>query len=229
MIGLYAQSLEISNSFGTYKNGDTITLTYTDIPATISAKFSVTNISNSIVSIKAKRTEIDTITGSINYFCDWHNCYPPTTSVSEVAYDLGAGKIFKPFLVDYKPEGNAGVSTVMYTLFDVNNPSDSTAIIIRYLAGSGVGIEDATSNIEVSNIFPNPAKNSVSLNYNLNGATNARLVIRNILGSVVKSQEVSGNSGRINLNVSDLTNGVYFYSFLVNEVAVKSTKLIIQH
>ncbi|RUA25002.1 MAG: hypothetical protein DSY76_07085 [Bacteroidetes bacterium] len=89
-------------------------------------------------------------------------------------------------------------------------------------------MHDAKPSVEISNLFPNPATNKVSVKYDLKGANNAQLEIRNVLGSLVKKVSINESNGLLNVDVSDLTNGVYFYSFIVNNEIIKSKKLIIQ-
>ena len=40
-------------------------------------------------------------------------------------------------------------------------------------------------------------------------------------------QNLSVSGSRLDINVSDLTDGVYFYSLIVNNQAVKTNKLVI--
>jgi hypothetical protein len=55
------------------------------------------------------------------------------------------------------------------------------------------------------------------------------LEIRNILGSVVKVVEINETKGTVRVDGSDLTNGVYFYSFIVNDEVLLAKKLVIQN
>ena len=222
-----AQSLSLSHSGNTINNGDTVMVSDPDANATLDIHLTIQNISSSTINIKAKKTEISLITGSINFFCDWNTCYPPNSYVSLVGLDLTAGNTNSAFIGDYLPSGNPGESIIMYTFFNTDDATDSIAVIVKFIAGV-VGIDDAKPSVEISNLFPNPATNKVSVKYNLNGANNAQLEIRNVLGSLVKKVSINESNGLLNVDVSDLTNGVYFYSFIVNNEIIKSKKLIIQ-
>jgi len=227
-LGLYAQSLQLSNNYGTVNNGDTITMVSTDTDHNFAIYIDVKNTGSKMIYVRAKKTEINVLQGSVNYFC-WGSCYMPSTFISLDSISMGHNDVNKTFSGDYQSKNIAGLSIVMYTFFDQSNPNDSVAFIVKYIAGSGVGLEDSKPNVDISNIFPNPAKNNVSISYDLNGATNARVEIRNILGSIVRVQEINESNGQVNMDISDLTNGVYFYSFIVNEMPIKATKLVIQH
>jgi len=227
-LGLYAQSLKLSNSYGAVNNGDTIVMASTDVDHIFAIYIDVKNEGSNLIYVKAKKTEVSIMPGTENYFC-WGSCYDPSVYVSIDSISMGHNDVNKTFSGDYETNKITGASIIMYTFFDSNDPNDSIAFIVKYITGSGVGIEGSKPEVNISNIFPNPAKNNVSISYDLNGATNARVEIRNILGSIVRVQEINESNGQINMDVSDLTNGVYFYSFIVNEMPIKATKLVIQH
>jgi len=227
VLGLFAQSIELSNVYGKVNNGDSIVLVDTNATASFVVGIDVKNISSSSLDIRVKKTELIIISGSENYFC-WVSCYLPGTYVSPDGITVSSGASSAAFTGDYLSHGNAGASYIMYTFFDYNNPNDSIAFIAKYVAGSGVGINNPTPKVEVSNLYPNPAKNTVSINYNLNGAQNGQLEIYNILGSVVKIIKINETNGRLSIDVSDLNNGVYFYSFIADDRIITSKRLVIQ-
>jgi len=228
VLGLFAQNLSLENSYGAVGNGDTIVMASTNNSAVFAIGINVKNSNSKAIAVWVKKTELQIVPGSENYFC-WAQCYLPSTYVSPDSILIKGNGVAVDFSGDYDSQGNVGASYIMYTFFDKNNPTDSVAFVVKYLAGSGVGIEETTPQAEVSNLFPNPAKNIVSINYDLKGATNARLEIRNILGSVVKVVEINESKGTVKVDVSDLTNGVYFYSFIVDEQVITAKKLVIQN
>jgi len=226
-LGLFAQSLELSNAYGKLNNGDTIVLFSTNAAATFVVAVDVKNTGSSSMEVRVKKTELNVVPGSENYFC-WAQCYLPGTYVSPDGIVIPSGHTESAFTGDYDSKGNAGATYIRYTFFDFNNTSDTVCFVAKFVAGSGVGIENVIAKPTFSNIYPNPAKNTISLNYNLNGAQKAVLEIHNILGSLVKTIDINGNSGQLNVDVSDLNNGVYFYSFIVDEKVITSKKLVIQ-
>ncbi len=223
----FAQSLELSNAYGKMNDGDTIVLFNTNATASFAVGVTVKNTSGSDIDVKVKKTELSLISGSENYFC-WVSCYLANTYVSPTGITLKPGRDTSVFTGDYNSMGNAGASYIRYTFFDSKTPSDSITFVAKYIAGSGVGIENTQAKAQVSNIYPNPARNTVSLNYDLNGAQHAQFEIYNILGSLVKTIEIDETSGLLNIDVTDLNNGVYFYSFIVNDKVITSKKLVIQ-
>ena len=226
-LGLFAQSIQVSVGGNNLNNGDTVILFSTDTLVSFIVPATVKNNSTKSISIKVKKTELSIVNGSENYFC-WYQCYIPSIFVSPDSILFSPGTTNTNFSGDYKSHGYRGASYIMYTFFDMHNTNDSIAFVAKYVAGSGVGIENAQAKAKVSNIYPNPARNTISLNYDLNGAQYAQFEIYNILGSLVKTIEIEETSGLLNIDVTDLNNGVYFYSFIVNDKVITSKKLVIQ-
>jgi Secretion system C-terminal sorting domain len=59
--------------------------------------------------------------------------------------------------------------------------------------------------------YPNPTENVINISNNLSNGENSTLEIFNINGQKVMQETVSGNQGEINLDVTDLNEGVYIY------------------
>ncbi len=223
-----SQSLTLKTTDGAkIDNGDTITLTDANANADFSISFEITNSSSSAIEIKAKKTEISLISGSDNYFCSWTSCYQPSTYITPDSLHLASGASFSPFIVDYASNGNSGKSTVMYTFYNRINSNDSIAIIVNYIAGF-VGIESNEPIITISKAYPNPTKDAFYLDYNFSNSQSARVEIINVVGSIVKIQEIQGLNGKAIIDVSNLNNGVYFYSVIIDNKKYISKKLIIQ-
>ncbi len=80
--------------------------------------------------------------------------------------------------------------------------------------------------IQLAQNHPNPVQNvaSISLN-NLN--TDARLVLIDGYGKTVKDEFVAKGSLLINLDVSDLPGGTYFYKLIINDQGSEVKKMMI--
>ena len=84
--------------------------------------------------------------------------------------------------------------------------------------------------IKFSNPYPNPSDNFTSFDYLLPKATkNSKIVIRNILGIVVKEVKIFNKKGNIKLSTEELTDGIYFYSIIVNDNIFITKRLIVRH
>ena len=59
--------------------------------------------------------------------------------------------------------------------------------------------------------FPNPTQHKISITNNLESGQNATLEVFDINGKKVMQKNVVGENGEINLDVKELSNGVYIY------------------
>lgn len=107
---------------------------------------------------------------------------------------------------------------------------DSNKTFISQYALPGVGIEQLENNLIDLNLYPNPAKENVTLTLSLKDNANIRVDLMNQLGQYVKTSyngfQPQGNN-QINLNVENIPSGIYFVNIYIDGVAV-AKKLIIQ-
>ena len=89
---------------------------------------------------------------------------------------------------------------------------------------------DLAKGIEFSNPFPNPANNQTGINFQLpTPNSEARIMLRNLLGSIVKEIRVTGTENKYSINTSDLNSGLYFYSVMFENKILFTKKLIVKH
>jgi len=188
----------------------------------------VKNISNTSIDVKCVRTIIDTIPGQINSYC-WGLCYAPFVDTSSAHVTIAPNAASYEFSGDHDPAGVEGVTKVKYTFYDMNNPEDKISVFVSYDATAESGRNELFQNIRLSDAYPNPANSFVSVDYDLPGLNNAKIVIFNLLGSIVKEIELTDTLGTLKVNTSNLLDGIYFYSLLINNEATKTQKLIIKH
>lgn len=201
---------------------------------TVVLEFPVTNTSNSTKSVSLRKTVLQNPAGQDIFFCFGSNCYTPATFVA-APVNLNAGQSL-PYTqtgvtyygarTEFDANGVLGLSVVRYTVFDSLNVSDSINITISYEV-TPTGIKAASRPAFVANATPNPASSAVTFNYNLNGATNANLKIYNSLGNVVKTVALSPGAKNMQLDVSSLGEGFYFYSLVADGQAVSTRRLVI--
>ncbi|PBQ31645.1 hypothetical protein CNR22_07645 [Sphingobacteriaceae bacterium] len=92
------------------------------------------------------------------------------------------------------------------------------------------GIKENKNTIAAnSSIFPNPAKNSVSVKLNLVNSSKVQVEILNTIGQVVKAVQSQGQTGVnvVSAELSGLSSGVYFVNIKVDN-ASSTKKLIIE-
>lgn len=194
----------------------------------IEAHFDVMNTGGSSVDVHLYREEINVVSGSQNSFCWGVNCYPPFVDQSTESATITAGGAETTFKGDYKPNGNSGVTTVRYCWFVEGDSANTlTCTDISFDATFAQSIEGVDYENQVSEAYPNPANSIASVNYNVR-SNNAQLVLHNMLGAEVATQQLSGLQGVAVMNVSGLENGVYFYSLVVDDQVVSTQRLVVQ-
>ncbi|MGZ4056362.1 MAG: T9SS type A sorting domain-containing protein [Bacteroidia bacterium] len=86
------------------------------------------------------------------------------------------------------------------------------------------------SEIQEINIYPNPATNQITLEFDLTETKNTTIEVKNVLGQTVKSiSNIAFQKGtnKIEIDISDFTNGIYFLQ-LISEHRQLTAKFVKQ-
>ena len=216
-----AQSLSASNYVLTVSDPGNQT--------TLESFAKIQNNSSSPMNVQCERTVINLPIGMFEAFCFGIYCNPPGTPATTYNTIVNPGAINTSFKGDVIPDGNCGTATIKYNFFDLNNPADSVSIILNY-AFCQVGLQDNSENFGMSHPLRNPADQFTVFAYNLQSDNNGdKLLVYNLLGSLVKTMDVTGKSGSLVLSTSDLKSGVYFASYVSNNRVKNSYKLVVAH
>ena len=224
-LAAYSQSAIIKDEDGNIVSGQTYNLSGTD---TILCHLSVTNSSASSVDYKLKKVQINIVPGSENVFC-WDNCYPPSTMVSQGTVSIGAGQTNSTaFVGDYYSKGTEGSSTIRYIF--VNNADKNDTSWVNVVYTSTVGIERNIPVFTLSNPYPNPSNENVSFKFAINKPySQAAIRIFDLLGNVVLEKNIIETEGVTTLVTTNLMNGIYFYSIVIDEKPYVSRKMVVKH
>ena len=222
-----SQTLELSyGSHSTLLNyGDTIVIDSLSIVTEMVASMNVKNTDTASHNVKCRKEYFDIVPGTENNFCWAGTCYPSTVFISPSERTIAPGETNTEFLTHYLPYNQAGVSLIKYTFIVFHG--DSAWAYVKYT--STVGINDNKLSYSVSAPYPNPSNSEVNFNYNILTGTIATLQVQNIYGRIEKEFTLTGNSGILNVNVSDLSAGIYLYSLNINGRTVRTSKLIVTH
>ncbi|UII27439.1 T9SS type A sorting domain-containing protein [Fulvivirga maritima] len=218
----YAQSFEVIDNTQAFAG---------NIGQDISATIPIRNNSSRPIQMIIKRVDQMIGTGQINYFCWDNECFDPSTNQLPLSKRLNPGETtskFKSILIG----GLApGFSTVKYLIFDRDNPTDAIEHEVTYT------IEESTEkklifsskDIKINDVYPNPVEDFAIVEYNiLNQNKNAKIVIHNVLGSIISEYKLSSLETKIKIKTNDLNSGVYFYTLYVDNDGVMTRKLIVK-
>jgi len=195
----------------------------------IKAQVYVVNSTVLDAPFKVKKIEDNVLSGTVNTFCFNDQCYPPNVMQTPSSIMLPAGDTTQAskFYAEYTPGGIAGSSTITYVVFNANNPDDSTYVTITYQAEPASVPKIDFTRVEFSNPYPNPANTQTKINYNIPVQyVRAVLVLRNLIGTNVKDIELPNPQGKLIIDLSELNEGIYFYSLIIDGHVVLTRKLI---
>lgn len=187
----------------------------------------IMNLTDAPLTLTCERVVITENPTGMNYFC-WGSCFSPDVSIADVEMEPGVPGVFNAHWMavdeNFAPAPGSEL-TVEYHFYERGGDPYIFEVYFKY---DGEDVADY-NNVEVfSNAYPNPATNIVSFNHNLpNNAQSAAIAIFNMMGQEVIRQNVNIGNSKTDINVSDLTNGVYFYSLIINDKSVKTNKLVI--
>ncbi len=216
-----AQSLSASNYVLTVSDPGNQT--------TLESFAKIQNNSASPINVQVERTIINLPAGMDELFCFGIYCNPPGTAATSYNTVLNAGAQNTSFKADVLPNGNCGTATIKYNFYDLDNPSDSVALTLNF-AFCTVGLNENAESFGMSRPLRNPADQFTVFAYNLQNDNNGdKLLVYNMLGSLVKTMDVTGKNGSLVVNTSDLKSGVYFASYVSNNKVKNSYKLVVAH
>lgn len=230
VLGINAQSLTLLDLEGNeVLNGQEFEIVDVPTAGEITFHIKVQNSSENSLDVLVKKVYIDVIDGTMNMFC-WGQCFGPTTFVAPNAVPIASGETTTDefFSGHYMPSGIEGASIIRYVFFDANNVNDSTYVTVSYVGGF-TGISTPEADFSISGIYPNPATSVANIDYSFtDGVNDAKIFLNDLTGSRVKEITLSGFSGTASFDISDLRNGVYFYTIVRNDEILKTSKLIIK-
>ncbi len=132
------------------------------------------------------------------------------------------------FLIEYFAEGRSGTSVITYEFYSLDELFEPVTLTVKFVSGMFSANASEAIPSRISDPRPNPARDFTIFDYSLPlDARSARLVVRNLTGTVVMEVPLPPTGSRIRVETNSLSNGVYLYSFLVNEQVVLTRKLVI--
>ncbi|MBR1774019.1 MAG: T9SS type A sorting domain-containing protein [Bacteroidales bacterium] len=144
---------------------------------------------------------------------------------------IGAEELYELFDLVYTYE-TAQTAYVTVSFIENNTNEVLKSVKVVYQLESSTPMIQNDKNVKLSLIAqPNPATNTTTVSYSVPAKyRNAKIVVRNTLGSVVKENSIkTGVAGKSAINVAELANGVYFYSIVADGATLVTKKLIVKH
>ena len=231
---VFGQSIHFFDAATDITN-DTVTVpTYPGNSA--SNDYDIHNVSSSSVNFKVKRTIMTPpLDSSCSlYFCTGALCYSPSSNVTYTGSGTttlaGSTNLTgaNGLLAHLDALGADCCDTyIKYQAYVVGSVGDTATFVIHYACVAGVNEIEKTGGI-VSAAFPNPSSSVVSMHYSIREYSNkGKIIMYDMLGKPVKEVVLNEKEGTAHVSVDNLSSGIYFYTFFVDDKAIATKKLII--
>ncbi len=219
-------AVESGASFVVYGDGSEL---WGEIGGEMQIEFSV--VCNEDMRVVGRKTPTNFVEGTSTWIC-FGQCLAPSPEIQEtepyMVYTGDTLLLSGHYMADNYLTVLGEEQHITLEIWDGATPEDvfSINVVFKY---SLEGVEENSIVESFSNAYPSPANSTVYFDYSFTTNASAAIAIYNMMGQEVLRNDISGISGKASVNVSDLTDGVYFYSLIVNGVAEKSSKLVVRH
>ena len=229
----YSQSLVLSNTSGPLAANAILTQTGNHDSLELITYLYVKNISAQSINVLCKKVEVSAMDSVETTMCWAGGCYPSFVNVSPNAQPILAGQTISDFSGHYGSTTGRGFkpgeSVERWVFYNESNPGDSVCITVKYATWS-VGVDEKNSRQGMlSNAYPNPANAKFTCNYSVPSGSTGTIIIRNLVGAAVQSEELPSGSGAVTIHTSGLSDGIYFYSLMLDGKVSQTKKLVVRH
>lgn len=201
--------------------------------AEMEAKVKIENIGSLSQTYNVIRNELSMVPGHSSYYCWSIDCYPPNvdTSTSQVTLAPGASdSTFIAYLTPYDNQGKyPGTSVVRYRIYNIDSDQreDTLGFVFVYTALNTTSLETKILSDEEVYAYPNPAVDKLNIAFGDLHVNNARIIIRNLLGSQIITRNINPTSNFTSVDVSQLDKGIYFYTLEANGEKIHTRKFAV--
>lgn len=149
----------------------------------------------------------------------WSDLGAAGTLLHSKKFDINPSRCYRLEVKDSYGDGiNSGAGAGKYELKAggsqlLSSPGTyTTGEVKTFKSGSSLAVPQVSTNIEALNLFPNPAKETATLEFTLQSNSHVNVSIVDMTGRVVKhvtDLNYTGGTQRVNINVADLAAGLY--------------------
>lgn len=229
----FAQSFVLSNSHGEIPANSAFVQVGTPDSVELVTYLNVKNVSGVTKDVLCKKVEIKMLDSTEVSMCWAGGCYGTGTFVSPNAASMAAGSMNTEFSGHYTQSAfthfQSGESIIRWVFFDRANPNDSASVTVKYTTYPAAIAENSMQQASLSALYPNPAPVTATCSYTIPGGAFGQIVVRDMLGSVVRSIDLSSGSGKATVNTVSLADGIYFCSLLVDGKVSQTKKMVVRH
>ncbi|MGB1480604.1 MAG: T9SS type A sorting domain-containing protein [Flavobacteriales bacterium] len=208
----------------------------------VEAHWTVANNTDSPLSLMVTRNLIDTVSpfnypyqsgdpGAFERFCWGPTCfnYGTDSSPANAAFfvNLNSGLSDDSFRSDYYPNGVVGSTTLEYCFHEEGALAFGACHQITFVSVATASVEALSRKTpSIDRLSPNPATDLLTVTWN--NAETGVLEFRNLVGQVVKTEQVLGGVSSQHVNLDGLSDGIWLVSYKVGGVAVSTKRLVLR-
>jgi len=164
-------------------------------------------------------------------FCLGELCFDKVIDKLPVSHKIEPGVTSSAFVSILQTGLMSGFSTVKYEIYTRGNPNQIIEYEITYVVEDNVKITTlfASDDIVLNELYPNPVKEFAIVDYRINNPElEAKIIIHNVLGSVVGEFDLPVLEKELKIPVKDYNPGVYFYTLYLDGDGAITKKLVIR-
>jgi Secretion system C-terminal sorting domain len=117
-------------------------------------------------------------------------------------------------------------NTISYT-FNIDNTVEDPRFVL-HITSTPLSVNESLKEDNNVKVYPNPATDNVTFIFKENTTQNSTILITNQLGAIVKNIPVNQGTNNINLNVNDLSQGLYNYQIVSENEIISNGKIVVQ-
>lgn len=190
----------------------------------------VQNVSSLPVEVALRR-----IDGNYNELTDsnaicWGLCFTTNISQNPASFNrtIDPGETDTAIVHVYPDlDGYTRSGAITYVLFDYFNTTDSVAFDVNFQV-NGVPISTQEFDKPEISVYPNPADDFLRVQYSVAEGSDNSFELINLVGAKVYQQKLDAQQSELELDLTSLNPGVYFYTLKSDGEALVSRKLVIR-
>ena len=220
--GLKGQSFEVVDNNTTHIG---------TIGERIKAPIQIKNLTSEPVQIMVKRLDKVIGTSQANYFCWDGECYDKNVDELPLSKRIAPGETTTKLESILETGLVAGISSVKYLIYDRDNPAEAFEYEVNYTVNEerSKNAIFSSEDMHINEVYPNPVTEFAIIDYNItNKEVDAKIMLFNVLGSVVGEYNLSFLESKLKIDTKDLNPGVYFYTLYLDNDGIITKKLIIR-
>jgi len=216
-----AQGFEVSGIQENYKG---------NIGETIKATVRLRNTTDKTLTLIVKRTNAVIGSTQRSYMCVDNYCFDQ--KVDDFTLKLEAGQTFNTMQLILEGGLVSGESSIRYTIYNKSNPTEYVEFETSFTIEEKPEKQSIYNSkyITLHDVYPNPVSDYAFVDYKLlSDRVKARIVIHNILGSIIGEYNLPLQENRVKIHTEEFNSGIYFYTLYLDNEGVMTRKLIVKN